>query len=111
MLSAIPNIITSIRFLLVIPISVYIYQGNDLLALTLFIVAGLSDGLDGYLARKYNWISKFGQFLDPLADKFLIVGTLLALAFTRQTSFVVCIYNDKQRWNSSCWLYFVFIAF
>ena len=82
MLSAIPNIITSIRFLLVIPISVYIYQGNDLLALTLFIVAGLSDGLDGYLARKYNWISKFGQFLDPLADKFLIVGTLLALAFT-----------------------------
>ena len=84
MLAIIPNIITTIRFLLVIPISIYIYQGSDLLALILFIIAGLSDGLDGYLARKYNWISKFGQFLDPLADKFLIVGTLLALAFTNK---------------------------
>jgi len=84
MLSAIPNIITTIRFLLVIPISVFIYQGNDFLALILFIIAGLSDGLDGYLARKYNWISQFGQFLGPLADKFLIVGTLLALAFTNK---------------------------
>ena len=84
MLSAIPNIITTIRFLSVIPISVFIYQGNDFFALILFIMAGLSDGLDGYLARKYNWISQFGQFLDPLADKFLIVGTLLALAFTNK---------------------------
>ena len=84
MIAAIPNIITAIRFLLVIPISIYIYQGNDFFALILFIAAGLSDGLDGYLARKYDWISKFGQFLDPLADKFLIVGTLLALAFTNK---------------------------
>ena len=65
MLSAIPNIITSLRFILVVPISFYIYQGNDLLALILFIIAGLSDGLDGYLARKYNWESDFGQFADP----------------------------------------------
>ena len=82
MLSAIPNIITSLRFILVVPISIYIYQGNDLLALILFIIAGLSDGLDGYLARKFNWQSAFGQFADPLADKCLIVATLLALAFS-----------------------------
>ena len=50
MLSAIPNLITGMRFILVIPISIYIYQGNELWALILFIIAGLSDGLDGYLA-------------------------------------------------------------
>ena len=83
-MSSIPNLITGLRFVLVIPISIYIYQGNDLLALILFIVAGLSDGLDGYLARKYNWFSEFGQFADPLADKCLILATLLAFAFSEK---------------------------
>ena len=83
-LSAIPNLITAMRFVLVIPISVSIYQGNYLVALILFIVAGLSDGIDGYLARRYNWTSEFGQFADPLADKCLILATLLALAFSER---------------------------
>ncbi len=83
-MSSIPNLITGLRFVLVIPISIYIYQGDDLLALILFIVAGLSDGLDGYLARKYNWFSEFGQFADPLADKCLILATLLAFAFSEK---------------------------
>ena len=82
MISAIPNLITGIRFILVIPISIYIYQGNELWALILFIIAGLSDGLDGYLARRYNWCSEFGKFADPLADKCLIIATLLAFAFS-----------------------------
>ena len=81
-MSSIPNIITGLRFILVIPISICIYQSNDLLALILFVVAGLSDGLDGYLARKYGWLSKCGQFADPLADKCLILATLLAFAFS-----------------------------
>ena len=84
MLSLIPNLITVMRFALVIPISFFIYQGNDLLALILFVFAGLSDGLDGFLARKYNWTSEFGQFADPLADKCLILATLLAFAFSEK---------------------------
>ena len=84
MLSVIPNLITGLRFILVIPISVSIYQGNYFMALVLFIVAGLSDGLDGYLARRFNWTSEFGQFADPLADKCLILATLLALAFSER---------------------------
>ena len=84
MLSAIPNLITGLRFVLVVPISICIYQGNDLLALILFVIAGLSDGLDGYLARKYNWFTEFGQFADPLADKCLIIATLLAFAFSQK---------------------------
>ena len=78
MLSATPNLITALRFILVIPISIYIYQENYFYALILFIVAGLSDGLDGYIARKFNWTSEFGQFADPLADKCLILVTLLS---------------------------------
>ena len=84
MLSVIPNLITALRFVLVIPISIYIYKENYFLALVLFIVAGISDGLDGYLARKFNWISEFGQIADPLADKCLILTTLLALAFSER---------------------------
>lgn len=84
MLSAIPNLITGLRFVLVVPISICIYQGNDLLALILFVIAGLSDGLDGYLARKYNWFTEFGQFADPLADKCLVIATLLAFAFSQK---------------------------
>ena len=83
-LSAIPNLITAMRFVLVIPISVSIYQGNYLVALILFIIAGFSDGIDGYLARRYNWTSEFGQFAAPLADKCLILATLLALAFSER---------------------------
>lgn len=84
MFSAIPNLITGLRFILVVPISISIYQGNDLLALILFVIAGLSDGLDGYLARKFNWLSDFGRFADPLADKCLILATLLAFAFSEK---------------------------
>ena len=84
MLSVIPNLITGLRFILVIPISISIYQGSYLSALVLFIVAGLSDGLDGYLARRFHWTSEFGQFADPLADKCLILATLLALAFSER---------------------------
>ena len=55
-----------------------------ILGVFLFILAGLPDGLDGYLARKYNWESKYGELLDPLADKCLILSTILALAFSNK---------------------------
>ena len=83
MLHFIPNIITFFRLLLTVPVSISIYNGNEGLALILFIFAGLSDGFDGYLARKFRWESKLGKILDPLADKCLIVATLLALAFAQ----------------------------
>ena len=83
MLQLIPNVITSLRLLLTIPICICIYQGNELLALLLFIFAGISDGFDGYLARRFTWESEFGKLLDPLADKCLILSTLLALAYVQ----------------------------
>jgi cardiolipin synthase len=48
-------------------------------ALLLFIIAGVSDAVDGFLAKHCGWSSKLGGFLDPLADKLLLVGTVLAL--------------------------------
>ena len=83
MLQLVPNVITSLRLLLAIPICIFIYQGNELLALLLFIFAGISDGFDGYLARRFTWESEFGKLLDPLADKCLILSTLLALAYVQ----------------------------
>ena len=83
MVEVIPNLITSLRLLLAIPICIFIYQGNELFALILFVIAGLSDGIDGYLARKFKWESEFGKLLDPLADKCLILSTLLALAYVQ----------------------------
>jgi phosphatidylglycerophosphate synthase len=80
MVQMIPNALTSLRLLLAIPICIFIYQGNELFALLLFIFAGISDGFDGYLARRFSWETEFGKLLDPLADKCLILSTLLALA-------------------------------
>jgi len=81
MLSAIPNLITGLRFILVVPISICIYEGQDLLALVLFVIAGLSDALDGYLAKKFDWRTRVGALLDPVADKLLVAGTFIILTW------------------------------
>jgi cardiolipin synthase len=80
----IPNILTIIRILLVIPFAICVYTAEYLQALVLFFVAGLSDGVDGFLARQFNWKSRFGAIADPLADKLLLVTAYLMLAMTQQ---------------------------
>ncbi|MFL6599812.1 MAG: CDP-alcohol phosphatidyltransferase family protein [Steroidobacteraceae bacterium] len=76
-----PNIICVLRIALVWPIAAAIAQREYLLALALFIVAGLSDGIDGYLAKRFNWTSALGKFLDPLADKLLLVTVFVEAAW------------------------------
>jgi len=77
-----PNILTSIRILLV-PILVVVlltkFDGKEFVGLGLFLLAALTDFLDGYFARRFNLISRFGQLLDPAADKILMAAAFVSL--------------------------------
>lgn len=79
-LSWLPNAISLLRIALVVPILIFILQGDFGWALALFIVAGFSDGLDGYLAVRFDWSTRLGGLLDPAADKLLITGMFITLA-------------------------------
>lgn len=76
-----PNIITILRILLVIPIMLLLAARQFTLVLWLFALAALSDGLDGYLARRYHWQSWLGALLDPLADKVMLIVVYLLLGW------------------------------
>jgi len=68
-----PNIICLVRLGLIWPVAAALHGGQYALALALFVLAAFSDGLDGYLAKRYNWVSELGKILDPAADKLLLV--------------------------------------
>jgi len=74
-----PNVLTALRLVLVPPILILLVESRYGIALALVIVAGISDALDGWLARRFGWQSRIGGILDPLADKLLLVGTYVTL--------------------------------
>lgn len=77
----IPNLITVVRILLVPPFVWLLLRGDFGTALLVFFIAGVSDGLDGFLAKHYGWTSRLGGLLDPLADKLLLVSAFVALGY------------------------------
>jgi len=79
--SDLPNLITVFRFLLVPPVVLLLLKGHFGSALLIFAVAGFSDALDGYLAKRYHWTSRLGALIDPLADKLLLVSTFVTLGW------------------------------
>jgi CDP-diacylglycerol--glycerol-3-phosphate 3-phosphatidyltransferase len=95
----IPNLITLAR-IAVCPILFMMIMapgtGARLGAFALFVVAGLSDVWDGYLARKYGWITDVGKLLDPLADKLLLVATLVPFYLLSQRPGVI---DDVPFWG------------
>ncbi len=79
-----PNKLTILRTILVPFFLVFLYtdfcgRANAYIAVAIFIIASLTDLLDGKIARKYNLVTNFGKFMDPLADKLLVCSALIAL--------------------------------
>lgn len=78
-----PNKLTILRMIMIIPFVVFmlvpIGGAGKWIALALFVIASLTDLLDGKIARKYNLVTTFGKFMDPLADKLLVCSALICL--------------------------------
>ena len=92
-----PNKLTIFRVILVIPFVALMLNGYDLWAVAVFIIASLTDLLDGKIARKYNLITDFGKFMDPLADKLLVCSAMIALIeMNRIPSWVVIIIIARE---------------
>lgn len=81
---SLPNLITFLRILLVVPFVWALLHGGSGQALLLFAVAGASDGLDGFLAKRFGWTSRLGAVLDPVADKLLLLAAYLTLGWLGQ---------------------------
>lgn len=75
----IPNLITTIRFILIPVFGYALYNGYIAESIALFFLGGLTDILDGYIARKFNMITAWGKLADPLADKLLQITALTIL--------------------------------
>jgi len=79
----IPNILTIIRFILIPFIYMSVLSEKYLTAIIIFTISALTDILDGFIARKYNYITDIGKLIDPLADKLTQLSLLLSLAILK----------------------------
>ena len=103
-----PNKLTLFRVVLVVPFILLLLGGQegwlgiptmvaDWIALVVFILASLTDLIDGKIARKYNLVTNFGKFMDPLADKLLVCSALIALVeMERIASWIVIVIISRE---------------
>ena len=103
-----PNKLTVLRLILV-PIFVVIMMAFDAVwasatGLALFIIASLTDMLDGKIARKHNLVTDFGKFMDPLADKFMVIGAMFVILYRSLN-----LYSDKLFSNVFFWAFMIVI--
>jgi cardiolipin synthase (CMP-forming) len=93
----IPNFITCFRLILTVPIGFFLFNHRLSEAFYFFTFAAISDGLDGWLARHFHWTSHFGSFVDPLADKLLMLTSFTGLAYAQQVPlwlFYIVVFRD-----------------
>ena len=87
----IPNLLSIIRIGLVYPILNNIYLNHFELSIVFFVLAAITDAMDGFLARKMNWQTDLGRILDPIADKLLLSGTIFILWLNQYIPFYIFI--------------------
>lgn len=80
----VPNILTALRFVLIPVFAYFLCQGEYYMSAFLFLLAGLTDVLDGFIARRYNLITSWGKLADPLADKLMQITALVILTFVQK---------------------------
>jgi len=90
-LNHLPNILTILRLLLIAPLMWALVRQSYDLALAIFAFAGLTDALDGYLARRFSWTSRFGSIVDPLADKLLLTTSFVTLTWLGHIPVWLCV--------------------
>ena len=93
----VPNFLTLLRIASVPFIIILLFNNSYELTLWLFILAGLSDGLDGFIAKRYGCVTKLGTMLDPLADKCLLVASFVMLSYQDYLPFwvtVIVVFRD-----------------
>ena len=83
----IPNLLTLARIAAVPVLILFLYEGRYGAALTVFVLAGITDGLDGWIAKRFKCVTRLGSILDPLADKILIVSTYVMLVLAGDLPF------------------------
>ena len=98
-----PNKLTVLRMCMV-PIFVVVMMISNALwanivGLVLFVVASLTDMLDGKIARKHNLVTDFGKFMDPLADKFMVIGALLVILYKTMTFGTCELFTNLFFWS------------
>ncbi|MBQ4260071.1 MAG: CDP-diacylglycerol--glycerol-3-phosphate 3-phosphatidyltransferase [Lachnospiraceae bacterium] len=92
-----PNKLTIIRVIMILPFVILMLKEMNLAALLVFVVASLTDLADGKIARKYNLVTNFGKFMDPLADKLLVCAALILLVeLGRIPAWVVLIIISRE---------------
>ncbi len=84
-LRQLPNLITGARMLLVLPLVWSLRDGDYALALGIALTAGVSDALDGWLAKRHGWQTRLGSLLDPVADKLLLLASFVGLWLAHAT--------------------------
>jgi cardiolipin synthase len=77
----IPNLICLLRIALILPLVIAMREGQHERIILLFLIAAVSDGIDGYLAKRFGWTSDLGKVLDPVADKLLVVTVFITAAW------------------------------
>ena len=96
-----PNTLTTIRMILIVPFVMIMQIAPDgngrFAALAIFIIASMTDFLDGYIARKNHLVTNFGKFMDPLADKLLVSAAMICLvSMDRLPAWMVIIIISRE---------------